>query len=96
VGKRSRGLEDHFYSSSASRPDNLDSIPFTDGASGLPILGDSLAALECLVVAAHVAGDHTLFVARVEHVTLGRADSPLTSQDLDYVYVGEVIKRTGF
>jgi len=39
------------------------------------------------------AGDHTLFVAAVERVTSRDDDRPLTSQDLDYVYVGEVVRR---
>jgi len=39
------------------------------------------------------AGDHTLFVATVERVTRRTDDRPLTSQDLDYIYVGEVVRR---
>jgi hypothetical protein len=42
---------------------------------------------------AHRAGDHTLFVAEVEDVLRRGDDRPLTSQDLDYVYVGTVIRR---
>jgi flavin reductase len=39
--------------------------------SGIPILEDALANLDCRVVAAHEAGDHTIFVAAVHEVRLG-------------------------
>ena len=52
-----------------------------------------LLSLECLVQQSVEAGDHTLFVARVERVTVRADDRPLTSQDLDYIYVGEVVRR---
>jgi flavin reductase (DIM6/NTAB) family NADH-FMN oxidoreductase RutF len=52
-----------------------------------------VANLECRVTERHVAGDHTVFVAEVTHSVLRNGDRPLTSQDLEYVYVGEVIRR---
>ena len=52
-----------------------------------------MAGLECRVEAAHPAGDHTLFVATVEHVTWRGRDRPLASADLPYVYVGQVVPR---
>jgi hypothetical protein len=39
------------------------------------------------------AGDHTLFLAAVTEVVQRTADQLLTSQDLEYVYVGTVVKR---
>jgi len=44
-------------------------------------------------MAAHPAGDHTLFVASIVRVGWRRDDRAMTSQDLDYVYVGEVVRR---
>ena len=38
--------------------------------TGAPLLGGALAWLECEVVAAHVGGDHSIFVGRV--LSLGR------------------------
>ncbi|HUI27294.1 MAG TPA: flavin reductase family protein [Candidatus Kryptonia bacterium] len=93
IGRDHRELEDHFYSASARRPDNLESIAHRGGASGLPLIAAALASLECRVVATHPAGDHSLFVASVEHVTVRPGGPPLTSLDLDYVYVGAVVKR---
>jgi flavin reductase (DIM6/NTAB) family NADH-FMN oxidoreductase RutF len=39
--------------------------------SGMPVLEVALANLDCRVVDAHSAGDHTIFVAEVREVLLG-------------------------
>jgi flavin reductase (DIM6/NTAB) family NADH-FMN oxidoreductase RutF len=44
--------------------------------SGMPVLEDALANLDCRIVDAHSAGDHTIFVAEVREVLLGEG-SPL-------------------
>lgn len=93
VGRRGKHLEDYFYSPASRRPDNLESVACEESAAGLPLLRDALASLECRVVQAHTAGDHSLFVASIEHVVWRGPDRPLTSLDLEYVYVGEVVKR---
>ena len=93
LGARGKHLEDYFYSAAARRPDNLDAVAWEDSPAGLPLLRDAMAMLECRVAAAHDAGDHTLFVASVERVSWRGEDRPLTSQDLAYVYVGEVVRR---
>jgi len=92
VGERGRRLEDYFYSAASRRPDNLDAA-WDDSPDGLPLLRDAMVSLECRVEHVVAAGDHTLFVAAVERVTSRDDDRPLTSQDLDYVYVGEVVRR---
>ena len=38
--------------------------------SGVPLLEDALAHLACTVVAAYIAGDHTIFIAEVESLEL--------------------------
>jgi flavin reductase len=93
VGQERRHLEEYFHSGASRRPDNLDALACDDSPDGLPLLLDATACLECRVQHATAAGDHTLFVASIERVTWRREDRPLTSLDLDYVYVGEVVKR---
>jgi len=93
VGERGRALEDYFYSAASRRPGNLDKVAWEDSPDGLPLLRDAMVSLECRVEQAIPAGDHTLFVATVERVTRRTDDRPLTSQDLDYIYVGEVVRR---
>ena len=39
--------------------------------SGIPVVADTLAILDCVVVQSHAAGDHTIFVAEVAEVSLG-------------------------
>ncbi len=93
VGHQGKHLEDYFYSTASRRPDNLDAVAYDDSPDGLPLLRDAMFTLECCVHDRHVAGDHTLFVASVQRVTHRLEDRPVTSQDLAYVYVGEVVKR---
>jgi len=93
VGERGKHLEDYFYSPSSRRPDNLDSVAWEDSPAGLPYLRDAMVSFEGRIRAQHAAGDHTLFVAEVTHVAERQPDRPLTSLDLEYVYVGQVIRR---
>ena len=50
--------------------DKFHGVPYHEGRSGLPLLDGSLATLECQMVEAHEAGDHTIFIGRVETVTI--------------------------
>ena len=93
LGHNSRHLEDYFYSKAAQRPDNLDGIACDVSAAGLPFLHDAMLSTACDVREQFAAGDHTLFVAAITEVVQRAADQPLTSQDLEYVYVGTVVKR---
>jgi flavin reductase (DIM6/NTAB) family NADH-FMN oxidoreductase RutF len=51
-------------------------IRFRKMKTGTPVLETALANLDCRVVDAHAAGDHTIFVGEVREVTLGEG-SPL-------------------
>ena len=93
VGGAARHLEDYFFSPASRHADNLATIACEESPAGLPYLCDALASLECRVVAQHRAGDHTLFVVEITDVVLRAGDRPLTSVDLEYVYVGTVIRR---
>ncbi|MEO8602690.1 MAG: flavin reductase family protein [bacterium] len=93
VGARGKALEDYFYSPASRRPDNLADIACDLSPRGLPYLREAMLSLECRVVARHAAGDHALFVAEISDVVRRADDRPLTSLDLDYVYVGRVVAR---
>jgi flavin reductase (DIM6/NTAB) family NADH-FMN oxidoreductase RutF len=54
-----------------------------DGARG-PLLDGALGWLECELTGEHEAGDHTLFVGRVERVELGVEGVPLIRLGGDY------------
>jgi flavin reductase (DIM6/NTAB) family NADH-FMN oxidoreductase RutF len=46
-------------------PDKFAKTRIVDGATGVPLVADALAHLECRVVAAHTAGDHTIYVGEI-------------------------------
>ena len=58
----------------SSRLDKFDGVGFTMGALGVPLIDEALAYLECRTTSAHVEGDHTIFVGRVEAVGIGQGD----------------------
>ena len=54
----------------------LDQVPHLAGpVTGLPVLTDSVAALECSTSAVHEAGDHSIVVGRVTGLLLGGQDA---------------------
>jgi flavin reductase (DIM6/NTAB) family NADH-FMN oxidoreductase RutF len=95
VGRNARELEDYFYSAAARVPDNLGRFRTEAAPSGVPLLADAMVAFDCAVQAEHPAGDHTLFVASIRSVRVGSRDVPLTSLDLEYVYLGtgRIVRR---
>ena len=52
----------------AAEPDSgrFDGIAYSRGESGVVLLDEALAHLECKVLEHHDAGDHTVFIAEVE------------------------------
>jgi len=54
------------FASTSSGAEKFSDTGYRPGALGLPILADALAELECTIVHAYPAGDHTIFVGRVE------------------------------
>jgi flavin reductase (DIM6/NTAB) family NADH-FMN oxidoreductase RutF len=60
LSSRQRQLSAHF----AGRPRSEEPIPFVD-MSGVPLIAGALTRVAARVVAAHSAGDHTLFVGEV-------------------------------
>lgn len=51
----------------------FDGIGYRRGESGVVLLDDALAHLECRIVASHESGDHTIFVGEVESATARNA-----------------------
>ena len=54
----------------------FDGIGYRRGESGVVLLEDALAHLECRIVASHEAGDHSMFIGEVESAT-ARSTRPL-------------------
>jgi len=101
VGTSGKALEDYFYSPRAKRPDNLAELDYELSPKlAVPFLRLAAFSIEARVAHSFIAGDHTLFVAEPVGVRIGQADRPLTSLELDYVYLGGKIvlprDRTGW
>lgn len=62
--------------STADSTRRFDGVGYRRGESGVVLLDDALAHLECRIVASHEAGDHTMFVGEVESAT-ARSARPL-------------------
>src|ERR1700687_5134103 len=96
VGSRGKELEDYFYSARARRADNLAELDYELSPSlSVPWLKIAMVSIEARVSTSCVAGDHTIFIAEPIGARIGAGDRPLTSLDLDYVYLGgrQVIAR---
>jgi len=96
VGARGKELEDYFYSAKSRKPDNLEGLAYQLSPTlKVPWLNRAMISIEARVVDSHVAGDHTLFIAEMVEVLVREHDDPLTSLDLEYIYVGgkELMRR---
>ena len=101
VGTRGKTLEDYFYSPRAKRADNLAELDYELSPKlAVPWLHLAAVLIEARVTNSFVAGDHTIFVAEPVGVRIGQSDRPLTSLELDYVYLGGKVvlqrDRTGW
>ena len=71
-----QGIAEHFAMPPERRDASLD-IPLSFTERGAAIIDDSLASLDCRVVADHVAGDHTIFIGEVDEIRLTDGGDPL-------------------
>jgi flavin reductase (DIM6/NTAB) family NADH-FMN oxidoreductase RutF len=54
--------------------DKFEAVPFQLSSLGLPLIDNALAHIECITVNTHGAGDHTIFVGRVEQASVGEGE----------------------
>jgi 3-hydroxy-9,10-secoandrosta-1,3,5(10)-triene-9,17-dione monooxygenase reductase component len=75
LGEDARALADCFAGGpvragderrAADERDRLCGAEWRRGETGLPVLADAIAVLECTVVDTHPTGDHDLYIARVD------------------------------
>ena len=65
-----------YYAKSDNSGDQKTPAAFDIRPSGIPFLQGSLASMDCQVVSAHLEGDHTVFIGKVEEIVLSEG-SPL-------------------
>lgn len=54
--------------------DKFVDVAHSSGVTGVPLLEGALGAVECRVVAEHDAGDHTIFIGKVEELVASEGD----------------------
>ena len=62
----------------------FDGLAWETEVTGAPILPDTVAALDCRMIAAHEAGDHVIYVGEVEALRVDAAREPLLYQSGSY------------
>jgi len=87
-------LSDRFAGRSGDVAERFDGVAYRQEASGAPILEDCLAWFDCRVAAAHVVGDHTIFVGEVLAGEVVSEAAPLLYYDWAYRSL-ERVKRDG-
>jgi flavin reductase (DIM6/NTAB) family NADH-FMN oxidoreductase RutF len=68
--------------------DKLEGIEYSLEKSGLPVLNECVAYIECTVIDTKAAGDHTLMIGKVEKGNILNYDDPLSSIETGWHYSG--------
>jgi flavin reductase (DIM6/NTAB) family NADH-FMN oxidoreductase RutF len=77
LGERHAWLSDCFAGADVTPGrDAFCGAPWHPGLEGIPRLDDAVAILECRIVDRFDAGDHRLYIARVEATATGDPDAP--------------------
>ena len=79
-----RDLSDLFAGRLSEAVDRFAGVTYRSEVSGAPIFDKCLAWFDCRVVAAHVVGDHTLFVGEILAGDVVGDAAPLVYYDGDY------------
>jgi len=72
-----RGHADFAHRVAPARADRFDGLDWEPGTTGVPLLPDALASLECEIAAEHPAGDHWIVVGRVLGLRVTPVAEPL-------------------
>ncbi len=67
----------------------FDSLSWSDGMTGCPVLADCIGCLECRIRYRIAPGNHTLFVGEVIHSIFNREATPLCTLDYEGCYLGK-------
>lgn len=79
-----KSLGEHFGSASGRKTDKFKGIGFHKSSSGMPVLDNIYAYIECKVVSVAHAGDHDLFIGEVLEKVVDSTKKPLIFKSSDY------------
>lgn len=68
-------LSDRFAGAHQEMADPFHDVAVERGATGSPLIEDSLATIDCSVEAVHPGGDHSILVGRVEEIDVSDPDA---------------------
>jgi flavin reductase (DIM6/NTAB) family NADH-FMN oxidoreductase RutF len=88
LGKDQRNIMEQFMKKDVAKREKFRGVNFERGATGVPLLTDSIGCIECKVVSFYQPGDHTLFIARIIKAFWYRNAPLLSSDDYDGAYAG--------
>jgi flavin reductase (DIM6/NTAB) family NADH-FMN oxidoreductase RutF len=74
-------ISDRFAGRDTENTDRFEGLETYTAVTGAPILADNLGHMDCRLVAAHPAGNHTIFIAEVVHASVGTA-GPVLGDEL--------------
>ncbi len=89
LGETQRDLSERFAVPNLTGEEQFAGVDVRTSEEGLPLLDGVRARLTCTVEAVHDAGDHALFLARVDRITEGEDGNPLVYYDRRYGTVSE-------
>jgi flavin reductase (DIM6/NTAB) family NADH-FMN oxidoreductase RutF len=73
-------ISDRFAGRDTENADRFEGLATYTAVTGAPILADNIGHMDCRLVAAHAAGNHTIFIAEVVHASVGTA-GPVQGDD---------------
>ena len=77
-----------FFKPQSALGGRFESVPFTPGELGLPILDDAIGGVECKVIGSVMHGDHTVFVGEVKSAKLINDTESLNLSSTGWSYGG--------
>ncbi len=92
LSEKQESLAKRFAKQVPVPPEPFGDIAYHTAVTGAPIFDDAMAYVDCQVVAAHIAGDHTIFVGEVLDAGFGGAHdaNPLVFIDGQYISLEKV------
>ena len=86
-------LSGRFASSSKSMREKFDGVAFTAGYGGAPLVDACIARFQCSMFSQHEAGDHVVFMGRVEQFDQGREDNALVFYKGAYMMLAKSLRE---
>lgn len=78
---------------SGSIADKFEGVGHSEGVGGVPLIDDCVARFHCTTFAQHDAGDHVIFIGKVERFEHGREQDPLVFYKGAYMMLAQSLRE---